>query len=148
WWATHLAAKHPYPSLFTRLCALAVADELLEDGTLVVCSTPALAEEVAGTPGAPGLPVEHATPPPGRAPAGPAPSAAAWTAGRSFACVAPRRARSAVGRAHPTARFALDRTPGHRRRTLRALGHVPEPFGGEDTALLATWIDERSFGPD
>ena len=148
WWATHLAAKHPYPSLFTRLCALAVADELLEDGTLVVCSTPALAAEVAGIAAARGLAVERVTPPAWRRRAGAAAFAAAWTAGRGFARVAPQPARSAVGRLHPTARFALDRTPGHRRRTLRALGHVPEPFSGADTALLATWIDERSFTPD
>jgi hypothetical protein len=148
WWATHLAAKHPYPSLFTRLCALAVADELLEDGTLVVCSTPALATEVADLAAARGLAVERATPPAWRRRAGGAAFAAAWTAGRGFARVAPQPARRAVGRLHPTARFALDRTPGHRRRTLRALGHMPQPFAGDDTALLATWIDERSFGPD
>lgn len=148
WWATHLAAKHPYPSLFTRLCALAVADELLEDGMLVVCSTPALAAEVAGIAAGRGLTVERATPPEWRRRAGAAAFAAAWTAGRGFARVAPQPARSAVGRLHPTARFALDRTPGHRRRTLRALGHTPEPFAGPDTALLATWIDERSFTPD
>jgi hypothetical protein len=148
WWATHLAAKHPYPSLFTRLCALAVADELLEDGMLVVCSTPALAAEVAGFAAARGLPVEHLTPPAWRARAGAAAFAAGWTAGRGFARVAPQPARRAIGRMHPTARFALDRTPGHRRRTLRALGHVPEPFAGDDTALLATWIDERSFDSD
>ena len=47
WWSSQLAAKNVYTHLFQRLCALRVAEERLEDGMLVVCSTPALVAEVA-----------------------------------------------------------------------------------------------------
>lgn len=47
WWASELAAKNVYTFLFQRLCAVAVAMDVLADNVLVVCSTPALAETVA-----------------------------------------------------------------------------------------------------
>ena len=46
WWASHLAAKQPYPSLFARVCGLAAGRELADDGTLIVCSTPAQLTEL------------------------------------------------------------------------------------------------------
>lgn len=46
WWASELAAKNVYTFLFQRLCAIAAVSDHLEDGLLVVCSTPAQARTV------------------------------------------------------------------------------------------------------
>src|SRR4029079_9372032 len=49
WWASELAAKSHYTRLFERVCALAVARELIDSGldnSLVVCARPALLAEV------------------------------------------------------------------------------------------------------
>jgi hypothetical protein len=48
----------------------------------------------------------------------------------------------------PGGRFALDRSPGHRRRTLEELGIGRSPLAGPDTVLLVTWADGRSFDAD
>lgn len=61
WWACELAAKNVYTFLFQRLCAAGAVADLLEDGMLVVCSTPALAATVAGLARARGLDVRAQT---------------------------------------------------------------------------------------
>ena len=147
WWASHLAAKHPYPSLFARLCALAAARELATDGTLVVCSTPALLGELRRA--LPGARVEGARLGAARYRAPAAALRAAWPALRTFGSRAPAPLSRHLERLSPSARFALERTPGHRRRVLATLGAQRlEGFAGDDTALLVTWADARSIGPD
>lgn len=47
WWASELAAKNVYTFLFQRLCAAGAVADLLEDGLLVVCATPAMAATIA-----------------------------------------------------------------------------------------------------
>jgi hypothetical protein len=147
WWASYLGSKQPYPSLFERVCGLAAAHELVTDGTLVVCSTPAQLEQLrlmltgAQARGSGVARLRRGVP------------AAAlrlgWPALRRFGDRAPDLVRGVAARAGPSARVALERTQGHRRRTLQALGARSLPaFGGPDTALLITWIDQRCFGPD
>jgi hypothetical protein len=146
WWASYLAAKQPYPSLFARLCGLEAARRLATDGTLVVCSTPAQLEELrltlegtraAGT--ALGRLRRHGASTALRV---------VWPVLRTFGARAPEAWRGMAAGVGPRARFAIQRAPGHRRRTLEALGARPlPPFGGADTALLITWIDQRCFGP-
>ena len=145
WWASHLAAKHPYPSLFARLCGLAAGRELAEDGTLIVCSTPAqLAELARMLPGARAVGITGA----GlrrRAPADVV--RLVWPALRLLGERAPGRVRGPLTAGDTALRFAFERTPGHRRRVLEALGATPlHDFSGEDTVLLVTWLDKRSFG--
>ena len=148
WWATHLAAEHPYPSCSrasarwpspTRCWRTACSCRVLDTGA----GRRGLRHRGSARPGHRAGDAAGVVPPCpcGRVSGG-------VDGGPRLPRVAPQPARRAVGRLHPAARFALDRTPGHRRRTLRALGHVPEPFAGADTALLATWIDERSFMSD
>ena len=146
WWASHLAAKHPYPSLFARVCGLAAALELVSDGTLVVCSTPVQLEELRrAVPGSRTVGVI-----PGRV-RREAPAAAlrlAWPLLGGFGRRAPDRLLDAVAATGPRARFVLERTPGYRRRTLAALGARPlTQFEGPGTVLLVTWLEERCFGP-
>jgi hypothetical protein len=146
WWASYLGAKQPYPSLYDRLCELAAVRELASDGTLVVCSTLAQLQELrlmlAGSrsAGAGFGQVRR------RAPA--TALRLVWPAVRTFADSGPGVLRAAVARAGARARFAIQRTPGHRRQLLQALGARPlPPLAGPQTALLVTWIDGRSFGP-
>lgn len=51
WWSSELAAKNPYHFFFVRLCLLAVARKLINEGfnknTLIICSTPALFDNIA-----------------------------------------------------------------------------------------------------
>jgi hypothetical protein len=144
WWASHLAAKHPYPSLFARVCGLAAARELAQDGTLIVCSTPAqLAELRRELPGARAVGAAGAAL---RRRASADATRLAWPALRWFGERAPRSVRGVLTACDTPARFALERTPGHRRRVLEALGAVPlRDFSGDDTVLLVTWLDHRSF---
>lgn len=55
WWSSQLAAKNVYTFLFQRLCALAVAIDLLRDDLLVICSSAALVDAVADAARAAGL---------------------------------------------------------------------------------------------
>jgi hypothetical protein len=145
WWAGHLAAKHPYPSLFARLCGLAAGRELAEDGTLIVCSTPAQLGELArALPGARAVGITGA----GLRRRAPADALRlAWPALRLLGDRAPDRVRGALTGGDTPARFAFERTPGHRRRVLEALSATPlRDFSGEGTVLLVTWLDGRSFG--
>jgi hypothetical protein len=145
WWASHLAAKHPYPSLFARLCGLAAGRELAEDRTLIVCSTPAQLAELARE-----LPEARAVGVTGAGLRRRAPTDAvrlAWPALRALGERAPATVRGMLTVADTPARFALERTPGHRRRVLEILGAQPlRDFSGEGTVLLVTWLDDRSFG--
>jgi hypothetical protein len=145
WWASHLAAKHPYPSLFARLCGLAAGRELAQDGTLIVCSTPAQLAELRRE-----LPGARAVGAAGAALRRRAPADAvrlAWPALRLLGERAPVPVRGPLTAGDTPARFALERTPGHRRRVLEALGATPlRDFSGEGTVLLVTWLDKRSFG--
>jgi hypothetical protein len=145
WWASHLAAKHPYPSLFARLCGLAAARELATDGTLVICSTPAqlreleLALPAARTSGSVLGKLRHQLPA--------VAVKAGWPALRRLGQLSPVKLTGPI-EVSPLG-FTLSRVPAHRRRTLQALGAERlEAFTGEGSALLVTWIDQRSFTPE
>jgi hypothetical protein len=146
WWASHLAAKQPYPSLFSRVCGLAAALELATDNTLIVCSTLAQLEELRRALGRTRVVgVSHARV---RQEARRAVRQVAWSGLQRFGDLAPEpllwRA-AGVGR---LAQFALERSPGYTGRALRSMGAIPlRGFEGAGTALLVTWIDRRSFGP-
>jgi hypothetical protein len=139
WWASELAAKNPFMLLYPRICALAAARALIAGGlssALVVCSSQALLEGVAAAcPEAerfagrrrPGLP-------------DPERLVELW-ARRS-----PESVRELPARASALARRGLEASPTYRRRLLERLGAKrPEGFDG---ALLFTWADARSVGPD
>ncbi len=59
WWATELAAKNVYLFLFQRLCSLRAAADLLDDRTLVTCSTAAVMDAAATLAQERGLEVER-----------------------------------------------------------------------------------------
>ena len=144
WWASHLAAKQPYPSLFARVCGLAAGRELADDGTLIVCSTPAQLTELQRE-----LPGARAAGFAGAALRRRAPTDAlrlAWPALRLLGETAPDSVRGVLTAGNTPARFALERTPGHRRHVLQTLGAKPlRDFSGDGTVLLVTWLDGRSF---
>jgi hypothetical protein len=141
WWASQLASRASFNGFYERICLLAIAlDALAErtDGTmLVVCSTPALAREVARA---------AATEP---CYARPAPPAGGRRSLRVWARLAPPPLLPRPGLHSTETRQTLDSDPRYRRRILARHGLLERPpFAGPNTALLFTWIDERSFGPD
>ncbi len=70
----------------------------------------------------------------------------AWPALRLLGERAPSLIRGPLTAGDTPARFAFERTPGHRRRVLETLGAEPlRDFSGEGTVLLVTWLDKRSF---
>jgi hypothetical protein len=153
WWASELAAKNPFAMLFSRICALACARELLAGGlddALLVCSTPALVRAVAGAARGAGRSVWVE---PG-SPADRVREAALARRERvralidAVARVAPLRAlHTAAERAGPATQALAD-APSYRRRLARELGaRADGGFAGPDTALLVTWADQRSMGP-
>lgn len=136
WWASELAAKNSYSLFFDRICSLAAAIELAEDDTLVVCSTPALATEVARALGAP-VPIRP----------DPRPSVRSGRrALRAWARITPPALASLPGRLSERERLILDSDPRYRMRILERAdaGRVGE-FSGPATYLLFTWVDARSF---
>lgn len=136
WWASQLAARTSFTHFFDRLCMLAAVRVVLaepQDGTtLVVCSSPALAAEVARATGA--------------AAPEPAPSRSHGSGGRVsrvWARLAPQPLLS------PMLRTRRDLDPRYRRRVLARSGAAAQRrVGGPRTALLFTWIDNRSFTTD
>lgn len=144
WWATQLAARTSYARLFDRVCALAIALDVVAETstgtTLVVCSTPASAGEVARA---------AATSPPIDSPSVRHPEHLLRSSAlRAWARYAPGRIRDLPARLSEQARFVLDSDPHRRRSLMEAHGLTRRPFGGPGTALLFTWIDRRSFRPD
>lgn len=133
WWASELAAKNPFARLFPRLCAVAAAREAVDDGMLVVCSTPAVAEALRDV--APDARVVG--------PAGPERWKEVARRGLgAWSRVAPGALAGLPGRVSEGARRALDDSHVHRRRVLDSLGvgRGDPPRG----VLLFTWIDDRS----
>ena len=151
WWSSELAAKNPYTFLFTRICLLAAARRLVEEGSTLpgcmVCSTPAIARgarEILGCRGIahgtlhapPGSRLAHLASPPGRA------------ALRSFMDRFP--VLPPAGNLSPLYREYLDTRLEYRRYILgeHPAGGTPPPFYGEKAVLFLTWIDGRNFAPD
>lgn len=158
WWASELATKRARRKLFGQLCSLAVVRQLIEEGLddcLVICSTPALLEEVTAAGAAAGAPVVRLE--------------SARVSGRRalrtriiglfrrrlvgralerWADQAPTSLQELPGRIWPRARLVIEGSPAYRRNVLEHLGASVEPFAGEDTAVLFTWVDERSVAPD
>lgn len=144
WWASPLASKEIYYGLLARLSLLACARALLEkgaEGTLLVCSTPALlaaVETVAHELGRVTQRVANQAQPAIKQPA----------AGSGMPGLLSRlrdKARQALGLQEPP-------PPSVRRQKqalLRSHGFRQQrDFQGERTALLFTWVDGRSFAPD
>lgn len=152
WWASELAAKSPYTRLFERLCALAVACELMDSGLddcLVVCSTPALLAEVESAAAAAGVETLRAH----GVPAGAAakPRRRDLLAGRLIGSIGPRLPLPIVTRAtraKPWVQGSLESSPRFRRAVLESFGARHEPLTGPGTALLLTWLDGRNVTPE
>lgn len=149
WWASELAAKSPYTGLYSRICSLAAARELIVDGmpmTLAVCSTEALAQEVRLLGLERGLDVRRigsSVKPRVREVA----FAGAKRLLRGWGRVTSAPLLGLPGRVAPVAeRYLPNSAAAYRRRVLARLGaERVEEFSGEDTVLLFTWVDERSF---
>jgi hypothetical protein len=150
WWASELAAKSPYTRLFERLCALAVARELIDSGLdqcLVVCATPALLAEIGSAASTAGLEtVRIPTPLSASKP----PIRSVLTAGL-IRRIGPRLPLPLVHRAariRPWILPSLEESHRFRRTVLRSAGATSEPLAGPGTALLLTWLDDRNIAPD
>lgn len=148
WWASELAAKNSYRGLYIRICLLAVGRELIACGidrpTVVVCSSPALYEEIVRFAVERGEEVQSLVSCPGRR----------WllTLGKAshrYARGAYRRLRLLTGRLLGTGKRLLESDPSYRRSLLAQKGVTARgDFSGEDTILLFTWVDQRNFSPD
>ena len=148
WWASEIAAKNPFSMLYVRICLLAVARELITAGfdrpTLIVCSSPALLDEVvrfaSGTGAAPQQLPDTTTLPNLRS---------IGKTGRRYLGAAYRRLRLFVGRLLGKDPRSLDVDPTSRRRLLTDRGVTAgADFAGEDAILLFTWVDHRNFSAD
>ena len=53
-----------------------------------------------------------------------------------------------LARVWPKARLVIEASPAYRRSVVEQLGASVQPFAGENTAVLFTWVDERSIAPD
>jgi hypothetical protein len=146
WWASELAAKSPYTRLFERLCAVAVARELIDSGLdncLVVCATPALLAEcdsAAATAGNETLRIQTLSP------IAKSPIRSVLTR-RLIDQFGPRLPLSVVNgatRVRPGIQPALEESHRFRRTVLESLGATSEPLSGPATALLCTWVDGRN----
>jgi hypothetical protein len=148
WWSCELAARNSYTRLYERVCSLAVAQQLIGDApedTLLVCGTPALLSEAAAHAQQGGRAIRVLAPTERNPPRPP------WrtrVAREVFRIVGGSRATRRFGEAWTRSRRVLDGTASYRRAVLRSAGASPEPFEGEDSVLLFTWIDDRNFGPD
>lgn len=148
WWASELAAKTPYSRLYIRICLLAVGRELIARGfdrpTLIVCSSPALYDEVVCFASERGIEIQQL----------PTESwfpklRSATELGRRYGQGAYRRMRRLTGHVFGTGQAALESELSYRRRLLAQRGIAPGgDFSGEDAILLFTWVDQRNFGPD
>jgi hypothetical protein len=152
WWASELAAKNPYNNLFIRICLLGLARRLFECGlhapTLVVCSTHAMADGVLALADRFDVAAERlpASDPRVRLQAGRlGKRLGGWAlpyVGRMVCPFLPSRLQQRVMR-------SLDCSLTHRRQVLADHGVYPDTgFSGDDTQLLFTWVDRRSFAQD
>lgn len=150
WWASELAAKNSYTHLFGRLCALAVARELLGSGLddcLAVCSTPALLAEVEAATATAGVETLRIDAPPPVT----KPHARDILIERLVGGFAPRLPLPLLNRAvrvRPWIRPTLERSHTFRRTVLASLGAATETLSGPGTALLFTWVDDRNVTAD
>ena len=133
WWSSPLAAKNVYTHLFSRIVALAATLEALEDGLLVVCSTPALVAEVGEAARERGLTVARR---PGRNLRRPA-YMAAWRAGQTLA-------REHAPRVEPGDATSLLATWVDE-RNLGAAGVYSDPYFGPLPDMLAEHGERVAF---
>jgi hypothetical protein len=150
WWASEIAAKNPYHMLFTRICLLDVAYQIIGEGfdepTLIICGTPALFYEIAAYSDSKWI---------------------QWSAfpknsltiiatlfrqrglgiARSIAEILPPM--SSLGRFSSSYRQFLEKHIRYRQKILEQheIG-CASPLTGNDTVLFFTWIDRRNFAPD
>jgi hypothetical protein len=149
WWASELAAKSHYTRLFERVCALAVARELIDSGldnSLVVCARPALLAEVEAAAATAGIEtLRIGTPSPVAKPA--ARYILATGLVERFGPRLPLPLVNRAARARPWIQPVLEKSHRFRRRLLESLGTTCEPLSGPGTALLLTWVDGRNVTP-
>ena len=131
-----------------RICLLACGMERirggLEGGTLVVCSSSALLNEVVRFAAGMDIPLQKLAVP-GRHPR--LRSADGW--GRGFLRFPYRAVRREVARVWGAAPPALETDPATRRTVLARRGLRREgDFSGDKAILLFTWVDRRSFASD
>ena len=148
WWASEIAAKNPYSFLFSRICLLAGARRLVEEGRALpgcmVCSTPALVRGVRDLLDQRQVTCEilHAPLPGLRASL---PDRATLRSWMDRFPILP-----AAGALSPLYRQYLDTRLEYRRQVLGEHGmqEASPSFSGKDTVLFLTWIDGRNFTPD
>ena len=148
WWASELAAKNPYYQLYIRICLLAVAKRLITAGfdrsSLLICSSPALFAEVLQLASQSGVGVRRLSA------ATPEPRGRTLTPTmHKYLGAAYRRLRRAGGYLLRPGQW-LSQNDAYDRRSLlaeRAMA-AAGPFEGDDTVLLFTWVDRRSFAAD
>ena len=145
WWASALSAKNPYGRLYIRVCLLAVARQLFARGfdrpTLIVCSSPALLQEVVQAASFNGalmrrLPGESGRLSFRRILKG----ATKYLRGKYW------RMRLLAGRTLGKSDPSPELRHKHRLGVLEGQGvRAAAEFAGKDTVLIFTWVDRRSF---
>jgi hypothetical protein len=156
WWTSELAAKNPYTNLFIRLCFLRIGKELIESKplkrTLIVCSSSALLRELSCVAADVNVAVKLFRP---------SFFKKSYVELRRWS----RRNAGAVFRRcldrsiFWILRVAREKIPQNllgrsnwniacRREWIRHKRGGIDPFFGNRTALLFTWIDHRNFPPE
>lgn len=149
WWASEIAAKNPYHMLFSRVCLLDAAYQVLGDGcgddVLIIGGTPALIWEIAAF-------LDKRDIPHTDYPQVSRPTTAGFRQGLQKTAQAVASALPPVhrlGRISPLYQKFLDKHIVYRQKILRK--HATpnaEPLNGGKTALFFSWIDRRSFSQD
>ena len=145
WWASGLAEKNPFARLYVDICLLAVARRLISqdlgDPVLMICSSPALLQEVARFADEADVPVQRVA---GRHQT--ISLQAMSEQGRRLLRRPYRLARRTAGRLTGKAPEPPDADPIYRRKVLDSHGEgTVGAFSGDDTVLAFTWVDQRNF---
>jgi surface carbohydrate biosynthesis protein (TIGR04326 family) len=156
WWASELAAKNPYTHLFLRICLLGVARQMIARGVsspiLMVCSTHALVDELLTYAQSIGTEIQQFG---GKNTSAFKPLKSIgrdiflagyrhlprW-AGKLLIALLPSQISSKIQR-------STDQDTHFRRQILNHKGIRPNrEYTGENTILMFSWVDHRSFSSD
>ncbi len=153
WWGSEIAAKNPYTNLFIRICFLKICKELIESPpekkTLIVCSSKALLRELISMADNAGIRVSTISPALSQRLFRSLRSGVkrctdsvflGWSIDLTLFFI--RKIKNAI---FPGRQRYLSETLAQRGEWVRSKVFKVEPFSGEKTALILTWVDHRNF---
>jgi len=151
WWASEIPAKDPYSHLFLQFCFFAAGKQICadpdNDPVLIICSSPALAEELYAFSRSINRPVEKVSPDRYRSWRDRLLGPVTGLMKGIVPCLPPVKAAGVLSGRY---RAFLEENLMYRQKILRSLQVRPyENLGGMGkTILLLTYVDKRNFTPD